>query len=98
MFVIQITSKGCIHFKETIINNNECWEYIGPAYFDNDYPIIYRLYKNWIASRFVWFIFTKRDYSTREIHHKCRNKICVNPEHLEEWSKRKHRKWHNKYG
>lgn len=94
MHVIKLTAKGCFHFKEIKINYDDCWIYIGNAYWDKGYPIINRLNKNWIASRFVWFILTRRDYGNKEIHHTCRTRACVNPFHLEELTARKHKTWH----
>lgn len=94
--VFQITKWGCLHFIQSEINYDECWRYVGPAYWINDYPIINRYNKNWIASRFTWFIFTGRDYYGKEIHHKCKTRDCINPTHLEELSARKHRKFHRK--
>lgn len=85
-----------IHFKESPINYDECWFYIGPAYWIKGYPIIQRYGKNWIASRFTWFLFTGRDYRSKDVHHKCQNKSCINPTHLEEWPRNKHARWHNK--
>ena len=92
--VIAITKNGCFHFIDEI-NSDECWEYIGPAYWIDGYPIINRHNKNWIASRFVWYFLTGRDYRGREVHHKCLKRNCVNPLHLEELYKTKHRRFHN---
>src|SRR5688572_20372496 len=94
--VIAITAKGCFHFLEEKINFNECWIYIGPAYWDDGYPIIHRHNKNWIASRFVWYFFTGRDYHGKEVHHTCKIRDCVNPLHLEELTATRHRKYHNR--
>ena len=92
--VKEITRNGCFHFLESI-NFEDCWEYVGPAYWVKGYPIIRRFHKNWIASRFAWFIFTGRDYYKREVHHKCHNRACVNPTHLEELTAKRHRRYHN---
>ena len=92
--VIKITKYGCIHLTSKI-NYDVCWIYIGPAYWIKEYPIIKRHGKNWIASRFVWFIFTGRDYYGKEVHHKCKIRNCVNPMYLEELTAKKHRKFHN---
>lgn len=95
MKVTKVTKYGLIHFIESVINYDECWEYIGSAYWIKNYPIIQRYNKNWIVSRFVWFIYTGRDYRGKEVHHKCKNRCCINPLHLEELTAKKHRKWHS---
>lgn len=92
--VTAITAKGCFHILESVVNFDECWIYIGPAYWIKGYPIIRRRWKNWIASRFVWFLFTHRDYWGKEVHHKCKTRACVNPLHLQELSAKKHRYEH----
>ncbi|SRR5258705_8109051 len=94
--VIAITSNGCFHFLEPEVNFDECWNYIGPAYWIDGYPIIHRHNKNWIASRFVWYFFTHHDCRGKEVHHKCKIRACVNPFHLEELTSRKHRYHHNR--
>lgn len=93
--VIKITKYGCVFFK-TIIDYDVCWNYIGPSYLIKGYPVIQRLNKNWVASRFSWFCFTGRDYYGKEVHHKCKNRLCINPLHLEELTAKKHRCIHNK--
>ncbi len=95
MKVTKITKYGLMFFQSGPIDYSVCWEYVGPAYWIKGYPIIQRFNKNWIASRFVWFIFTGRDYYKKEVHHKCHNRACVNPEHLEELSAKRHRRYHS---
>lgn len=95
MNVIYLTKNGCIHFKESYIDYEVCWNYIGDAYWKDGYPIINRHNKNWIASRFIWYSLTGRDYRSREVHHKCENRRCINFLHLEEIGKIKHVKYHN---
>lgn len=90
-----LTSQGCFHFSTLSIDYDACWIYIGNAYWDEGYPIINRHGKNWIASRFVWYFFTGRDYKGKEVHHKCKTRACVNPFHLEELTALRHRKYHN---
>lgn len=95
--IIQVTVLNkVIHFANDVINFDDCWIYSGPAYWDEGYPIINRYNKNWIASRFVWFLFTGRDYYSKEVHHKCKIRACVNPFHLEELTKLKHRRIHSR--
>ncbi len=95
MEVFLITKKGCIHFLNDEIDFDACWRYTGPAYWKNGYPIIRRHNKNWVASRFIWYFFTGRDYRFREVHHKCLTRDCVNPLHLEELTTKRHRRYHN---
>jgi hypothetical protein len=90
-----LTQHCCFHFISTEIDYDICWLYRGPAYWDDGYPIINRHGKNWVASRFVWYYLTGRDYHKREVHHKCKTRNCVNPFHLEELRIRKHRRLHN---
>lgn len=92
--VSKITQKGCIHFVSLAVNYDECWIYEGPAYWIKGYPIINRHNKNWIASRFIWYFLTGRDYRGKDVHHKCRTRACINPFHLEELPAKKHRRFH----
>jgi|SRR5688572_6354119 len=94
--VLAITKQGCFEFDCPIINYDECWIYAGPAYWVEGYPIINRHGKNWIASRFVWYFFTHRDYRSKDVHHKCHTRACINLFHLEELSRNKHSKYHNR--
>lgn len=96
--IMQVTVLNkAIHFLGYIvINFDDCWIYSGPAYWDEGYPIINRHGKNYIASRYVWFLFTGRDYYSKEIHHKCKTRACVNPFHLEELTKLRHRRIHSR--
>lgn len=94
--VFAVTAQGCFHILEREISYDECWIYEGPAYWSNGYPIIKRHNKNWIVSRFVYYFFTGRDYHGKEVHHKCKNRACVNPFHLEELTGKKHRWHHNR--
>lgn len=90
-----VSSHGCLHFNTNDINYDECWLYVGPAYWSKGYPIINRHNKNWIVSRFIWYILTGRDYRGKEVHHKCHTRACINPFHLEELTSKRHRRYHN---
>lgn len=69
---------------------NGCWEWLlsvvnkgyGACWFQN---------KRWYVHRLAYYLSNGVLPSSQEdVHHKCHNKICCNPEHLELLSKKKH--------
>ena len=75
MFVKAINKHGCFFFNNRHVSYEECWFYIGPAYWIKGYPIIKRHNKNWIASRFVWYFITGRDYIGKIGRASCRERV-----------------------
>lgn len=66
-----------------------CWNWI--AFKDKDgYGYVRHRYKGYRAHRFSYYIATGRLDAKKLIHHKCENKACVNPAHLEELTAKEH--------
>lgn len=49
----------------------------------NGYPNVWHESANWKAHRLTYHLSTGEDIDGIPIHHKCANKWCVNPEHLQ---------------
>jgi hypothetical protein len=77
-------------------NRNECWEWVGKRGKDG-YPITWpfdygRSYRSAYAR---WWGPIPRGF---HVHHACRNKLCLNPFHLQAISPNEHRRLHGRRG
>lgn len=81
---IIIQSNGCHIFDGALSSSGHCMFFIkGPNITIG-------------AHVFAWILYNKR-FPIEDIHHKCENKKCVNPDHLEELNRSSHMKIHHKY-
>lgn len=60
-----------------------CWLWVGSK-LNNGYGKIQFKRKNILAHRMSYTLFKGQIDEKMEIHHRCRNRACVNPEHLEQ--------------
>lgn len=59
-----------------------CWEWLGGT-FTNGYGVFKAKRKTWRAHRYSYTISKGKIPENKILHHKCENKLCVNPKHLE---------------
>jgi len=57
-----------------------CWMWIGKK--SNGYGYLYHKGENFSARRISWLIYYNRESNLRYIRPKCKNKLCINPDHL----------------
>ncbi len=62
---------------------NDCWTWIGNVSKRTGYGKKQWYGKSILAHRWVWQMFFGKIPDGLVINHKCSNKICVNPQHLE---------------
>jgi len=71
---------------------NGCWRWIGRLNADG-----YGMWKQQRAHRFSYEAIKGRIPNSLHIHHSCRNKWCVNPEHLEAVTNQKNHLYHAEF-
>lgn len=67
----------------SISRNNDCWNWTGGTYKDTRYGYFNQI-KTYRAHRVSYAIFKGDLKEDMVIDHICRNRICVNPDHLRE--------------
>lgn len=60
-----------------------CWQWTGPTN-KNGYPFIWYLGEYHRVHRFSYWLFLGNLIDGMQIDHKCNNKLCANPDHLEQ--------------
>ena len=92
-----------------VIDHHGCWIWTG-ATTSHGYGHLYVAAKHWSAPRLAYTLFVGQIPPRMEIDHLCRNRLCVNPAHLEPvttrtnlvrgsgWSGRNAQKTHCKHG
>lgn len=64
-------------------NPTDCWLWIGSINPRTGYGKKQWFGESWLAHRWVWTIFFGTIPHGMTIEHKCKNRACVNPHHLE---------------
>ena len=73
-----------------------CWDWIGGP-FTHGYGVFKAKGKTWRAHRFSFVLLKGEIPEGKILHHKCENKLCVLPEHLELVTLRQHPKISTKH-
>lgn len=110
---MKINEKLINRFMKYVKKTENCWEWIGVKNLQGygRFCICYKgIYAQINAHRISYMIFKDSISKEMTVHHLCRNKSCVNPEHLELmtekenrelsgcWSAKNRRKTHCIYG
>lgn len=80
-------------WEDRIIKDGECWLWTGPKDRDG-YGQHYLDGKVRVAHRSVYILLRGEIPENNHLHHTCKNKACVNPEHLMPVSYREHASIH----
>lgn len=75
------------HSKYLINNESGCWEWqgnIGGCGYGNFYQTVNGVQRTFRAHRVAWFLLRGEPDPLLVLDHVCRNKRCVNPDHLRE--------------
>lgn len=75
------------------VKKNGCWLWNKGAQLDG-YALISPNGKVTRAHRYFYKVFTANNIEGLQLHHKCRNKLCMNPDHLEPLTHLEHKKFH----
>lgn len=71
-----------------IKGQNGCWTW--NFVFGHSTPDGYQMYQHQLVHRRVYVLFKGQIPVGKELHHKCKNRKCVNPEHLEATTRQEH--------
>ena len=88
-----------VRFENRLRKTNYCWEWIGNKLKSGYGRMQYNGHRL-LAHRLSYMLNVGSIFPGMEIHHKCNNKSCVNPNHLEQvTSKENNRHYQNiRYG
>jgi hypothetical protein len=72
-----------------------CWNWTGCQH-KKGYGQVKFDGKTWWAHRLAWLIFRGPPPAGKDLHHRCENEECVNPDHLEPVAPSPHGTWSNR--
>ncbi len=79
---MNLTPETMLRFMIKVKQTDSCWNWTGTKN-NHGYGVFGYKYKNILAHRFSYELFKEDIQKHLEIDHLCRNRSCVNPEHLE---------------
>jgi hypothetical protein len=85
---IRLTPSNWIRFWSKVDKTSNCWNWT--AFTHNGYGYMNQLKVPITAHRFAYMACIGPVPEGMELHHRCRNKQCVNPNHLQVVSRRDH--------
>ena len=80
-----------------------CWNWTGRVVGLHNatgplpYGMLIRNGRQWRAHRYFYELATGEVLGKLHLHHKCRNTLCVNPEHMEPLTQAEHNREHGKF-
>src|ERR1700677_4141928 len=76
-------------------NGTRCWDWTGKRN-PYGYGTIYFEGETYSSCRFFWMHIFGRKCLMKDVHHRCRNKLCIRPDHLQALTHSEHaavRRW-----
>src|SRR5579885_1542362 len=83
--------------KRVEVIESGCWIWTGKP-MSAGYGIFHFNGKEQTAHRAAYLMFIGPIAPNHDVHHKCRNRLCVSPDHLEAISKQEHGAHHGRQG
>jgi hypothetical protein len=78
-----------------VVTETGCWEWIASKDLGGYGRLTYR-HTRWPAHRLSYVLATGEDPGEKPVHHRCENKACINPQHLEAVDQGAHFNGHRK--
>lgn len=76
-------AKVARRFSESFVRSGECWKWAGNSWTRNGYGVFSANNRKVLAHRFAWSLRHGQIPAGMQVDHKCHNRACVNPDHLQ---------------